>query len=97
MWLLIDDVRDLHCDVIARTYEAAQKLLTLGDWEVICLDHDLGGEETGYDLINWMTEKDLLKCDNFQLVTDNPVGKKNMAAALISQGFITIDGTNFYR
>ena len=32
MWLLIDDVRDLNTDTIARTPEAGQRLLASGPW-----------------------------------------------------------------
>ena len=42
MWLLIDDVRDLNADAIARTPEAGQRLLASGPWACLCLDHDLG-------------------------------------------------------
>jgi hypothetical protein len=37
MWLLIDDVRDLDVDVIARTAEAGKKLLEIGGWDCVCV------------------------------------------------------------
>ena len=41
MWLLIDDERNLNTDAIARTPEAGKKLLSIGGWSCLCLDHDL--------------------------------------------------------
>lgn len=81
MWLLIDDVRDLKCDVIARTAEAGKKLLAVGGWECVCFDHDLGEKETGYDVLCWALENNLLP-SKVQLVTSNPVGRENMRRAL---------------
>lgn len=65
-------------------------------WTVVCFDHDLGEEETGYDVLVWAIEKDLLP-DKVQLVTSNPVGQLNMANALRANGFDSIDGRNFVR
>jgi hypothetical protein len=93
--LLIDDCRDLGVDVIARTPEAGRKLLALGGWECLCLDHDLGSaQETGYDVLRWAIECGMLP-PKVQLVTSNPVGRSNMRAALESVGYSTADGFNF--
>ena len=86
MWLLIDDVRDLNCDVIARTAETGKKLLAVGGWECVCFDHDLGDGETGYDVLCWALENNLLP-SKVQLVTSNPVGRENMRRALESSGY----------
>lgn len=94
MWLLIDDKRDLNCDVIARTPEAARRLLAIGGWECVCLDHDLGAEEDGYQIAKWAIENNLLP-GKVQLVTSNPVGRMNLRAVLESGGWTTKDGTNF--
>lgn len=95
MWLLIDDSRDLKTDVIARTPEAAKKLLALGGWYCVCLDHDLGPSlESGYDILVWALKEKLLP-NKIQLVTSNPVGRANMAAALHRAGYFSIDGANF--
>lgn len=50
MWLLIDDERNLGTEAIARTPEAGKKLLAVGGWECLCLDHDLGTIESGYEV-----------------------------------------------
>ena len=92
MWLLIDDVRNVNCDVIARNGPAGRKMLALGGWEALCLDHDLGdvGTETGYDVLVWALENNLVP-PIVQLVTANPVGQANMARALVQAGYITKD------
>ena len=96
MWLLIDDCRDLNCEVIARTPNAGKKLLALGGWECVCFDHDLGTNESGYDVLKWASAANFLP-DRVQLVTSNPVGRKNMKNLLLDNGFKTKDGFNFKR
>jgi hypothetical protein len=87
-WLLVDDTRDLGCGVIARTAEAARTILgSMGHvFAGICLDHDLGTEETGYDVLVWAVERCILP-KKVQLVTMNPVGRKRMVVALVAAGY----------
>ena len=86
MWLLIDDKRDLNCEVIARTAEAAKKLLSLNCWEVVCFDHDLGEKTNGYDILKWAIKEGCLP-DKVQLVTSNPVGRERMTKVLSDNGY----------
>lgn len=96
-WLLIDDVRELGTEAIARTPALGKKFLALGGWDCVCFDHDLGmHEETGYDVMKWAIQHNFLP-DKVQLVTSNPVGRANMQAALVSAGFSSIDGINYKR
>ena len=100
--LLIDDMRNLNADVIARTYEHGIMCLLGLHVTHLYLDHDLADEKTGYDLLKYMfnhAEKDyLVKMPRFiQLVTSNPVGLKNMSNFLTSNGYTTKDGRNFYK
>ena len=95
MWLLIDDERSLDVDVIARTAAAGKEMLkSYRKWECVCFDHDLGGIDTGYDVMVWAIQNRLLP-NRVQLVTSNPVGRKNMRAALEREGYKTVDGINF--
>lgn len=96
MWLLIDDCRDLHADVIARTADAGRKMLEVGGWEMLMLDHDLGSatDLSGYDVLVWALERGLCP-QNVQLVTSNPPGLSRMRAALEGAGYETLDGRNF--
>lgn len=94
MWLLIDDTRDLNTEAIARTPAAARELLSLKCWYCVCFDHDLGNKQTGYDILKWALENDLLP-SRVQLVTSNPVGRDNMRSSLEHSGYKTIDGVNF--
>lgn len=94
MWLLIDDLRNLNTEAVARTAEAGRKLLSVGGWECVCFDHDLGGAESGYDVLVWALEHGHVPT-RVQLVTDNPVGRKGMRAALEAAGYGTLDGVNF--
>lgn len=95
MWLLIDDMRNLSTEAIARTPEAAKQLLSLRCWYCVCFDHDLGCRaETGYDILVWAINNEYLP-SMVQLVTSNPVGRERMAAALEHSGYTSIDGINF--
>ena len=96
MLLLIDDVRDLAVDAIARTAEAGKKLLAMGGWTHLYLDHDLGdaSDETGYGVLVWALEFDHVPY-KVTLVTSNPPGRMRMQAALENAGYTTLDGIRF--
>lgn len=99
MWLLVDDKRDLNCDCIARNYEVAIQLVHLNIWDCICLDHDLGEEKTGYDVLSLiidLLDKDELP-ERFQLVTSNPVGRDRMGKLLLNHGYKTINNIDYYK
>jgi hypothetical protein len=84
MVLLVDDMRNYGADIIARTYMAGLAVLETGKITVLLLDHDLGGNLTGYDLLkdakNYLPSK-------VTLVTQNPVGLKNMQNRLLDYGY----------
>jgi len=98
MWLLIDDCRDLGCEVIARTPDIAKKILfsQIGEFDCVCFDHDLGCKETGLDVLKYALTLNLLP-NRVQLVTSNPVGRKNMANVLRDNRYISNDEINFYK
>jgi len=96
MYLLIDDIRNTPCDFIARTVGAGKLSLEKlhNCLTHVILDHDLGEEQTGYDVCVWALEKGYMP-DNVQLVTDNPVGRDNISAALINAGYVCINTREF--
>lgn len=94
MWLLIDDIRDLNTDAIARTPEVARELLKCNCWECVCFDHDLGTKESGYDIMKWMFEMRIYP-PKIQLVTSNPVGRDNMKFLLKDNNYESIDKINW--
>ena len=95
MWLLIDDERNLNTEAVARTADAGKKLLAIQGWDCVCFDHDLGpDQDSGYAVLMWAIERGYLP-GKVQLVTSNPVGLRNMRAALESEGYSTGDGRNF--
>ena len=96
MWLIIDDTRELNCEAIARTAEAAKQLLKRNCWECVCFDHDLGEGESGYDVMRWMFDMKIYP-DHIQIVTSNPVGSKNMTSLLEEHKYVSKDGYNFYK
>lgn len=81
--LLIDDLREVaDCDATARTFKDAISLLN-NKWDRILLDHDLGEEKSGYDVLKYIRDNNLPLPDVFHLVTANPVGRNNMKNLLV--------------
>lgn len=86
--LWIDDLRgypnnyigEYHI-VIARNYKEAIYQLDKFHFDIICLDHDLGEEKTGYDICKYIIEHDIW-CKEFRIHTRNPVGRDNMVQLL---------------
>lgn len=69
--------------VIARTYTMGIHLLQLFKWDILYLDHDLGGPKTGYDVIAYIEECVHLGspsiCPTEMIcVSSNPSGKKRI-------------------
>ena len=89
MRVYLDDERKMpeFFDTLARTAEEAIELLKTGKVEVISLDHDLGTDLTGYDVAKFIEEsvvKGELKMPRCMVHTQNPVGRKNICAAIQS-------------
>lgn len=86
--LWIDDLRGIpnnyigeYHTVIARSYNEAIHELHRFKYDIICLDHDLGEEKTGYDICKYIIENNI-SCKEFRIHTSNPVGRKNMTDLL---------------
>lgn len=95
LYVFVDDVREPPDElwVIARNYTSALLLLRTGLVKVISLDHDLGlnkyGAETltGYDIAKWIEGEVYhgnLIAPEIQVHSANPVGRKNIEAAIVS-------------
>jgi len=85
VWL--DDERPMPSDydVHVKTAEEAINLLAAGNVDIISLDHDLGQQKTGYDVAKWIEEAAAtgkLSRITVHVHTQNPVGRKNICAAL---------------
>ena len=85
--LLIDDLRALEMDQIARTGEAGLRALRSSPVTHLYMDHDLGDDTTdGYRVLMQALEEGICPPNVF-LVTSNPVGRQNMVAALENHGY----------
>jgi hypothetical protein len=98
MWLIIDDKRTLGCDIVVRTPWVGKQVLRsmVGLIEVLCIDHDLGVGESGYDVVKWALENNCLPAQ-VQIVSQNPVGAQNIQNLLGNVGYKTKDGINYHR
>lgn len=86
VWL--DDERPMPFgyDIHVKTAQAAIKLLSNGNVELISLDHDLGlNSGTGYDVAKWIEQSAFegkLPKLQVKVHSQNPVGKTNINLAL---------------
>lgn len=84
--LLIDDMREIDADVIARTFEAGiHALKELGPFSKMYLDHDLGDDimaNTGYGIMNFLEANPQYLPKEIVLVTSNPVGRRQMEVVI---------------
>lgn len=91
--LLIDDIRSVGEDLVARTPEEGKRALLGCPVTHLYIDHDLGldahGNEydNGYKVICWAIERGCLP-RYVQIVSSNPVGRKNIEAALRQEGYV---------
>jgi DNA-binding NarL/FixJ family response regulator len=85
--LLIDDVRSIEfiqktynikVTEVARTYQEGIDKLQSGNWDILCLDHDLGEKKSGYDIMNYLETYQEYLPKKIVLVTSNPVGRGRM-------------------
>ena len=98
MHVLIDDFRDLTgMDIICRTPEAGLEVVSMLRPSHLYIDHDLGCELDGYQVIIGLLRNN--KCPrNVQIVSDNPVGVQNISRALVACGYVVaMNGRNFYK
>lgn len=91
MKIFLDDMRKPPDETwaVCRTAREAIHLLTAGHAEIISLDHDLGdGVLTGYDVCKWIESQvyfdDSYTPPEMKIHSGNPVGRKNMKAAIDS-------------
>lgn len=98
MYLLIDDAKTYGSDITARTARAGKLILERlsGYIDELGIDHDLGGEISGYDVVVWALANNYLP-DRVQVVSMNPVGRKAIVNVLLDNGYRSRDNTNFVR
>lgn len=94
--LLIDDTR-LVSDIVdlipsticaedtmyvARTFGEGISVLQECAWDELYLDHDLGGDGNGYDIMLWLESRPEFLPRKIILVTANPLGARRMFAVI---------------
>lgn len=86
--LLIDDVRDLNTDIVARTFNAGVEILrSIDTITELYLDNDLGlNQKEGWEILRLAIWEHILP-PKVQLVTSNPVAREKMAADLLAAGY----------
>lgn len=90
--IFLDDVRDCPPGwVLAKTAREAIDLFRTNEVSEISFDHDLGplGCGTGYDVAKWLelqviTDTNFICPEKMTIHSSNPVGRKNIQAAIDS-------------
>jgi hypothetical protein len=83
--MYLDDVR--KCPegwILVRTYQEARSLVDTGQITEVSLDHDLGTDETGYDVILWIERQvyfGQIRKPVIHIHTSNPAGRRKMELA----------------
>lgn len=91
--LLIDDIRNVGEDIVCRTPGGGKICLETQPVSHLYIDHDLGPDldgneyENGYKVVCWALENDCCP-PHVQIVSSNPVGRKNIEAALQQAGYV---------
>jgi hypothetical protein len=87
--LLIDDVRDIQADVVARTFdEGIDALKHDYPFTTLYLDHDLasydedGKEKTGYDIMCFLEQNPEYLPEKIYCVSSNPVGRQKIQVVI---------------
>jgi len=101
MYLLIDDGKDdrnFSTDITARNARAGKAVLEQlsGCIDELGIDHDLGGEISGCDIVQWALANGYLP-KRVQVISMNPVGRKAIVNVLLDAGYQSKDNTNFER
>jgi len=78
-----------HCETVEECINA----LETDEFDYVCLDHDLGGEQmvmsgkgTGYEVAQWMAKNEHPSLREVFVHSLNPAGRKNIVAELKSAG-----------
>jgi len=88
MYLLIDDERDLNCNIICRDGWTGLTVLRAIHEQVtvLCMDHDLGEGINGYQVIVKAIKENILPKE-VQIVSANIIGAKRIKEVLIDAGY----------
>lgn len=84
MNLFVDDLRTPKTNkkwIIVRNYNDAISIIKNDNIDYLSLDHDLGEEKTGYDIILYIIENNLYP-NHVSIHSANPVGFENIAKLL---------------
>ena len=91
--LYLDDLRDVPMDTENEYYKLVRSYGEFTKWiemygfpDVLDLDHDLGGEKTGYDCLLYLIDCDMIvpkemrciRLPELRIHSANPVGRENM-------------------
>lgn len=85
--LWVDDERNAPTDSwrVCRSSSEAIVELMGSTWSEISLDHDLGGDDTGFKVLNWMIDHAVWPTKSLTIHTSNPPARTRMLKAAASE------------
>lgn len=88
--VLIDDLRDLRCDMIIRNGDTAVAIYEgVAEWvQTLLMDNDLGGKIEGWQILEDLNDRALLP-PRIELVSSNTAAVNRMGRMLESCGYVT--------
>lgn len=88
--LVIDDMRTIsfprETPPHARTSEEGIQLIKIGVWDELWLDYDLGGDDTGMNVVRYILDNEV-PLEYIFIHSSNPVGAGRMQEELIQGGY----------
>lgn len=88
--LVIDDMRTIEfrkeTPPHARTSQEGIELLKAGVWDELWLDYDLGGDDTGMNVVRYILENNI-HLEIIFIHSSNPVGANRMVEELNHHGY----------
>lgn len=85
MRLLIDDLRDIEVEVVARTFDAGIEALKSQKFDILYLDHNLSDQDpkkTGYGIVRFLEANPQYLPAKVVLVSSDIVGRTKMKQVL---------------
>lgn len=78
----LPDLPDWMDWITVRSVANVKRFLEMGIVNKLSLDHDMGTDETGYDLAKWMAETGHWPKGQIWVHSANPVGRDNIVATV---------------
>jgi response regulator of citrate/malate metabolism len=96
MRLAVSKRGNYQADIYCADTNAAKKTLKENQVSLLAVDFYLKGRDSGKELLEWASEKQLLP--QYVVITESDRNKRVLLALLLTKsGYCTVDGANFIK